>query len=365
MNFITLNVNKIMAQQSNATIINTENDDQRELVKHNLEVLHQCHKNGARYRIRRGLYNGRKVAVIVEARTFLDKLFSYLPSGSSLKERFSEPLKRFIGKNSEIGDLTLNYLSYGNTIPNVSTTQVSDLYTPTNIYNPWCNLPKTLDENKYNVTGADVNVDEKNNHNYWMVPKTQETFDNEAPCDGFSNLHVTQYSELAFVEVPGIVTTVSFPEAFLQASKFYDKPTVREAILQASTVLEARKIAADALMNESKSSESKIDDSASSEDMDNQLMLKIIRTRAQQDSNFKKMLILTGTKPIFNITDNDKKWGCVKLTNKENGNTYYEGKNLMGRILMMVRDEINNKKIPHETLERVQIELGIHQKDNT
>lgn len=79
-------------------------------------------------------------------------------------------------------------------------------------------------------------------------------------------------------------------------------------------------------------------------------MLKIVRTRAQQHLNFRNDLILTNTKPIFNITPNDKKWGCVKITNKENGNIHYEGENLMGRTLMMVRDEIKNNKIPRQVL---------------
>ncbi|GAA4650786.1 hypothetical protein GCM10023116_30690 [Kistimonas scapharcae] len=71
-------------------------------------------------------------------------------------------------------------------------------------------------------------------------------------------------------------------------------------------------------------------------------MLKLVRTRAQQDAEFRRELLATGDKWLFEVTRGDKIWGCTY--DSETGQ--YVGKNYLGRILMQVREELRQQKIP-------------------
>ena len=65
-----------------------------------------------------------------------------------------------------------------------------------------------------------------------------------------------------------------------------------------------------------------------------QFMLDVIRAKVQQHDDFKTNLINSGLKPIIHFTQNDKFWGNGPEDN---------GKNVLGSILMKVRNEIFNQ----------------------
>ena len=61
----------------------------------NLQRLYECHHAGQRYRIRHGyLKGGKKVAVVIKATSFIDKLISYFPSACALRRCFRNSLLR-------------------------------------------------------------------------------------------------------------------------------------------------------------------------------------------------------------------------------------------------------------------------------
>jgi len=63
------------------------------------------------------------------------------------------------------------------------------------------------------------------------------------------------------------------------------------------------------------------------------IMTEIFRAKAAQHDDVQQMLISTGTKTIVENSPVDSFWGCGK-----DG----KGENKMGKILMKIRDELNN-----------------------
>ena len=63
------------------------------LTLHNLQTLQECEQRHQRYRIKHATLQGRQVAVVIRADSFIDKLISFLPSRTSLKDRFIDSIK--------------------------------------------------------------------------------------------------------------------------------------------------------------------------------------------------------------------------------------------------------------------------------
>ncbi|WP_461534873.1 NADAR domain-containing protein [Spongorhabdus nitratireducens] len=69
------------------------------------------------------------------------------------------------------------------------------------------------------------------------------------------------------------------------------------------------------------------------------VMLKALRAKAQQNPQFRKTLLSTANKPLFETSPYDGYWG-VKYNRGDHG------KNVLGAMLMQVRDEIRAGKLP-------------------
>ena len=356
--FSNVNVAKVLygnSYEENHEIEETTSNDfhrntnMERLVEHNIHTLCDCHDNKTRYRIRHGIYCGRKVAVVVKAETCLDKLFSYIPSCCLLKRRLSKPIEDFLGEHNSTTAGVIELLRAGGKIPGMSPTEVSSIYSPMAVYNPWPNLPNYLNSN-YNSPGKTLSDSD-------IVNGQAITFYHQNdPYAIFSNMTRRKDKKaLALVEVPGVVTTASCSEILFQAGKYHNNPSARKAILKKTSGTDACAIA------QKKDSNGKFveqaDEDFFDDDRDVELMLKLVRTRAQQDDAFRKELLDTGNLNIYELTPNDRKWGCVKVPGYTTHS--YEGKNLLGQVLMQVRQELRDHKIPEISVEDVIRNRGI------
>ena len=116
MNFFTMNV-------ADRFEIKTE----AKLVEHNLDVLYECQDTKERYRIRRGIFNGRNVVIMHIAKSRWDKFMSYLPSCCFLRKRFINQLSCH-ARNDKILHNKLGYMQQHNIkVPFLSDRKLSSI----------------------------------------------------------------------------------------------------------------------------------------------------------------------------------------------------------------------------------------------
>lgn len=65
-------------------------------------------------------------------------------------------------------------------------------------------------------------------------------------------------------------------------------------------------------------------------------------------TKFSELLLATGVLPIVEKSSKDPFWGC--LEKEEDGVVYLVGKNVLGKILSELRDEVKNKTFTKETV---------------
>ena len=73
------------------------------------------------------------------------------------------------------------------------------------------------------------------------------------------------------------------------------------------------------------------------------LMLKAIRLKASQNNDFLKHLLSTGSKTIARASEDDTVWGVGLSIFDAKAGRSWKGKNLLGNVLMTVRDEFRSQ----------------------
>lgn len=325
-------------------------DSEIKLARHNLEMLSQCYASGQRYRVRHGLMrDGTKVAVVVKVVSFLDKVISFLPSFGSIKKRFIDVVLNAIYEDQVACTISLNIARAKKTLPFIPESQWQEAHISCTTYNQWCELPDGVSIRLMNNDGNAVREDS-------LIKKEQVMF-YESECCILSNSYIKSGSKLCFVKFPGIVTNARCIEIHLLSERFYYNSQLKTMILNSKTVSEADKktdgFIPDGMKDDYEDnlfSYHESDDSVM-QSIEAKILLNLVRTRAQQESEFRQELIKTGDKLIVKMTLADAKWGCIKEKNRHG--TYSRGSNLHGRILMQVRQEIKNDCIPEVDAEKV------------
>lgn len=112
-------------------------------------------------------------------------------------------------------------------------------------------------------------------------------------------------------------------EHYFQAQKFLD-PAIRERIRMAKTPREAADMGRDRKLPLRPDWEQVKDD----------VMRKAVEAKFTQREELKEILLSTGDEELIEQTTNDHYWGC---------GTNGDGKNMLGRILMEVREKLKRK----------------------
>ena len=328
----------------------------------NLRQLQSCHKKMKRYRIRHGyLKSGEKVAVVQEVTSFLDMIISFFPSSRALKNRFASSLLHSI-KTDSLARTESEYITRKCIpIPFVSNNQLYEAYSVNGVYNPWINLPPSLDKLKYPANANVANQDEIDKGNQIAFPI--DVGDSAGVDAIFSNCISKEY-DFCIVDYPGFVSTANCPEVLYQAGRCRTNFTLKSAVL-ASNSTNACELVRIAQSSSKNTSVSEFDNSITPD-----LMLKILRMRVQQDSDFSKALADTAGKQIFltNPQNNpNDMWGCaIGCDNTESSAPQKNsGDNLMGRMMMQVREEYINGLIPPISADVIKHNKGLINTSNS
>lgn len=309
----------------------------------NLRQLQACHKKMKRYRIRRGsLKSGEKVAVVQEVTSFLDMIISFFPSTRALKNRFASSLLDSIKTDSLARTESEQIARESIPIPFVSNEKLYEAYSVNGVYNPWLNLPPSLDKLKYPVNASVANQHEIKKGNQIAFPI--DVGDSAGMDAIFSNCINKEY-DFCIVNYPGFVSTANCPEVLYQAGRCRADFTLKSAVLASSSTT-ARELVRTSQCSFKNTSLPEFDNSITPD-----LMLKILRMRVQQDSDFKNALINTAGKQIFLINPSNNPndmWGCAIGCDNTEGSSPQKnsGYNLMGRMMVQVREEYINGLIP-------------------
>lgn len=122
-------------------------------------------------------------------------------------------------------------------------------------------------------------------------------------------------------EVDGVIWPTS--EHYFQAQKFEDKEYQEKIRTTPSAMLAAR-------LGRSR----KVPIRADWEETKDEVMFRAVLAKFQARTELKELLLSTGQEEIIEQTTSDYYWGC---------GTDGTGKNMLGKILMRVRDELQNR----------------------
>lgn len=296
----------------------------KDIVANNLRMLYECCSVKERYRICYGrTVDGKKVVVVKKATSFLDKLISYCPSGCILRKRFSKAILESLAHDRATRAWSAIFIRFNIPIPFLSINQWRDVYNMHTVYNPWSIAASCLDEEKYSVSGSDISREDIESG------KAIVFFDVGYFSDIFSNFSKKDGVPLCVIDTPGSTFTSSFPEIIYQSWKCSASPELQKTILALDDPISACTLA--------HTNSSEVGNRVFNAGRSLKFLLKIVRTRAQQDFEFRQRLVATQDKNIFMLSDSDTWLGCVLHASQVT--KFYCGTNLMGRILMQVRDE--------------------------
>jgi N-glycosidase YbiA len=119
-------------------------------------------------------------------------------------------------------------------------------------------------------------------------------------------------------------------ESIYQALRFPDKSDIQYSIAFEKSPIIAKRIARHYI--------SKTRDDW--EIVKNNIMRFCLRTKAMQSNDFYDLLLTTDNIPIVELSKNDEYWGAKNVNDLE-----YRGQNVLGRLLMELREELRNNRL--------------------
>lgn len=119
-------------------------------------------------------------------------------------------------------------------------------------------------------------------------------------------------------------------EALYQASRYPDYPEIQKEIIAQTSGFASKLISKKYMKTHTRSDW---------DDIRVDVMKYCVALKAYQNPALRKLLELTGNKPIVEKSHKDKFWGAVQYDNE------LIGENVLGKILMEIRDNLDSYKI--------------------